>query len=236
MAKHFAGRAWTGRWPYEHRRPQEWFGKSEAQFNALRGLVPAISAQAAAIASNKDLTASGKIRAIRDWAKTNVQPQLRAARDVLEKSTAYGASKRALLAAKAPRAEPGDLAGALMRQEIRAMWRAMPVAERVAKLQVGGLDPVVALALVEAPAELSGITGEQRAMLTEAAALATDPDLADELGDLADAQQSVEAAMRAVEIALQKDAGLNSEALEEIFDRPAYSRRLADSIGELPVT
>lgn len=232
--QNFAGRTWTGGWRFEHRRTQEWFGKSEAQFNGLRSLVPAISAQVAAIAANKDLTASGKARALRDWAKSTVQPQLRAAREVLDKSTAYGAAKRAHLAAKAPRPDPSDLAGALMRQDIRALWRAMPVAERVAKLQMGGLDPVVALALVEAPAELSGITSEQRALLTESAALATDPTVAEELGDLADAQQSVEAAARAVEIALRKDAGLTNEDLDEIFERPTFARRLADAIGDLP--
>lgn len=236
MTKHFAGRTWTGAWKYENRRTQEWFGKTEVQFNGCRALVPAISTKAAELAASKDFTASGKARAMAEWAKNTVQPQIRAAREALEKSTAYGAAKRAHLAAKAPKPDPSDLAGALVRQEVRAMWRAMPVAERVAKLQVGGLDPVVALALVEAPSELSGISPEQRALLMESAALATDPSVAEELGDLAGAQQSVESAMRAVEIALQKDAGLSNEAIDDIFDRPTYAQRLAEAIGERSVT
>lgn len=228
------GRSFVGDWPASavQRRTMAPYGPLEGRFLGLRDLVGAISAKAIEISNNDDLTANGKAKALREWALSVVRAKVTEVREELGKADAYAAAKRAKLGA-GPTADKTDAAGALIRQELRKYARDLSPSERAAMFAMGNLDPQLALAIVEAPAVLSGCTEKQRAMLVETAVLASDPAVAEELRVLADAEQSIQRALGAVERTL-KEAGVDSSALDEVFDRPTTADRMAEILGSLP--
>jgi hypothetical protein len=180
---------YVGGWPLVHRRTQEWFGKQERSHIDAIALIEAISLKANEVKKSRDLTDSGKRKALRDWVKSTVVPKLKAIESTRQSANNYGANKRAGLTV-----QPGDrtdVVAALLRQELRAYLRASPIAERAALLAMPEVDPNIAIAVMEAPIELSGVSADQRQRMEQRAVLAANPETGRELLDLDQASACV---------------------------------------------
>jgi hypothetical protein len=92
-----------------------------------------------------------------------------------------------------------DLVSAMLRAEMRDFMRSKPQAERDAYIRenADNLDPQMALAVMEVPAELSGISIVQRDALIERALEAQHGDALKEVQEL---ERSIELAERAVQL------------------------------------
>ena len=124
-------------------------------------------------------------------------PVLYRGRQVVEAAKREVADKRSQI--KLQPADPSDLAGALRRAELRDFLRSKPQADRDQYLRENAdrLDPQMALAMMEMPAEVSGISPLQHSALLERALEATHGEALKEVQEL---ERAIELAEKAVEL------------------------------------
>jgi hypothetical protein len=99
------------------------------------------------------------------------------------------------------------------------------------------IDPVAAAAIMEAPAVLSGVTDVQRERLTKKAMTSLHPEEAAEIGQMGEAIEAVERAMRAAEKEIAGALSLTSRDWTEFLDKstpgdaePPRLKRYGDEI------
>ncbi|MER9167688.1 hypothetical protein NKI12_09935 [Mesorhizobium australicum] len=111
--------------------------------------------RSAIIKKDVALTDIGRVKALRDEATKNYLPALQAAYKPIADAMAHARKARQAFSIPAP--DPSNIAGALERQEIRAMLKTMAPSERL-KLLIGkAVDERIADAVLTAPAALSGL-------------------------------------------------------------------------------
>ena len=165
---------------------------------ALNAVDQAESRKASALRSGK-YTPEGAKADVLQFAAEQLAPPLRRARMVVDAAKHEAAEKRAQI--KLP--DKADLVSAMMRAELRDYVRTMPRAERDTFLAQNAetLDPQMALALMEMPAAVSGISQLQRDALVDRA---LEAQFGDEMRELQELERGIELASRATELAREE--------------------------------
>lgn len=173
-------------------------------------------AKRAELKANQELTDIGKQRAALDFAFSAVMPDNLKARRTLRKAEMEVASKRAKL--QQPKSDPGDLAAALRRQELRGIMRSLDDKGRDEFLRknglLTGLNPELRQALVEMPPSVSGISQQKHDEFMREATEALN----------GEALQEIQTLERAIEIAASAlEEGKSEIQREAIAVDPAYA-------------
>lgn len=189
----------------------QWAGREEPIFGTLRDAYDRALGAAAGFEAKRDevkksdkLTPKGIADELSNFARREVIPALAAATKVAIPAAKREIDKRRdLLVTEGP--DKSDLVGALLRQEMRTYLRSLSTNERLAMLR--DPDPVIALAVIEAPAPLSGVTQETHGSLVEKAIEALHP------GELA-AVTAIEKATETTERATGATKSVVAKALQ----------------------
>ncbi|MDH4981243.1 hypothetical protein [Hyphomicrobium sp. D-2] len=166
--------------------------------------------------SNEHLTDTGRKFELEKWARASALGPLAKARKL-----AIPAAKREIeartnrLHVEGP--DKSDLAGAVMRGEIRTWLRGLPAKGRSAVLDADA-DPLIALAIVEGPAALSGVSPSRHARLVEKAIDALHPGEREEVAELQKAVETVERMVSAAEVSMQSEFALTTRAFQSWLD------------------
>lgn len=165
---------------------------------------------------NDHLTPEGRKFELEKWARASAIPSIAKARKL-----ALPAAKRELearvnrLHVEGP--DKSDLAGAVLRGEIRSWLRGMSQKERAAVL-AGDVDPLIALAIVEAPPALSGVIPARHQRLVEQAVEALHPGERAEVSDLQKAVETVERMIGAAEASMRQTFTMTPRAFQQWID------------------
>jgi len=197
--------------------------------HALREIAKTTEQKALEIGQDRDFSDSGRRNQIRQWFIDNGVPVLRQAKDAID--AADQASEGVISAMRNTEPDKTDLAGALLRQEIRAQFRAMDPARRTALVSGAEvLEPIIALAIMEAPAALSGVTPEQKARLTTASRTALNPDEARKIERIDTAKDALAWTMDVAVRAMTRSAQVTAYEIDEMLARPTLGQRLASMV------
>lgn len=135
-----------------------------------------------------------------------------------------------------------DVAGAMLRAELRTWLRGLSDAQRN-KLMLQGemaqadMDPRIALAVVEDPSALSGVTPAQHQRLADRALAALHPEGAARLAEIDVAAEAVSDAYGAARLTIESATGCGPGTIDEAAGAPSLGERLrarlaADGITE----
>jgi len=127
-------------------------------------------------------------------------------------------------------ANPGDIVGALRRREMREFLKAMPIKDRNAYISKNreNMDPDMALAIVEMPAEFSGVLESDRNQLIDSALQAQHGEAMTQLVELERAIEVTESAVEAGRDEARQETGLGPHEFDERaapFERKAVGPR-----------
>lgn len=194
----------------------EWNGRMELarlgrEVPKVVRLLNEIPAKRVELAKDGKLTAKGLDEAARDYYAAHVVPDLRRTVWETEKTVTEVATRRARLFQI--EYDKADIAGALLRQEMRAQLRSMSEGERANAIIS---DPLLRAAACEGPAMLSGFTEDARAELKRRILLEAHPQQAAQLDEAEEAVAVANAAINMAAAALQTAAGFdgNESAFE----------------------
>lgn len=203
--KMMVGKRFVGAWEWD--RTGGAFGRLYETYDAALRTLANFKAKQAELAGSRLLTKEGKTADLRTWVAGNAIPVLAKARKVtLSAVQREVEERRAKLAFDGP--DKADVAGALLRQEIRAHIRAMDPAKRTATLMADDVSPDVAMAVMEAPAELSGVTRELRESLRDKAIEAAHPGETAAVRQIETALETTDRAVSAAEVEMATALGL----------------------------
>jgi hypothetical protein len=177
-------------------------------FSGFGGYRTAWLVRERAAAASGQFTETGLLEDAKKFALTKLAPALHRGRQEIAGAKREAQAKRAKLTLQPP--NPTDLVGALRRQEVRSWLRSLPAQERRDYVagHIDRLDPEVALAIVEAPAELSGVLGADRNVLVDRALQAQHGDALVEVLALERAVEIAEHAVETVRAEIARDVGV----------------------------
>jgi hypothetical protein len=142
-------------------------------------------------------------------------PSLHRARQTIKNAKAELAELRAKV--KPPALDKTDLVSAMLRAEMRDWFRSKPQSERDRlTADPTKIDPDLARAVMEMPAELTGVSEMHRNALIERAVEAEHGNTIAEIHDL---ERGIELAERAVEVSrdeIRKDTGLDQNTFDNL--------------------
>lgn len=187
----------------------EWTGRTDlvrlhAAFNEAVHYIEAVPEYRADLAKPGDLSAKGLNQAMRNKAAEKIVPALRRASWEAEKAANAIKAERRKLAV--PASDKSDLAGALLRQEVRSFLRAANQGDRI-KLIMS--DPVFLQAAMEGPAALSGLTDELRADLESRMIDRAHGAAVDAMESVMEAVNVTQAAVEVASSTLQQECGFD---------------------------
>lgn len=165
----------------------------------------------AEVAQPGTLSAKGIADAVRSRAAEKVVPELRRAAWEVEKAGNDLTNQRLRLAV--PKPDKADVAGAVLRSEIRTFLRGMSQGERVGAVMT---DPEFLVAAFEGPAALSGLTNDLRAELEERMIQQQHGDAVALMDDAREAIALTDAAIGVALVALRNATGF--EGKDAAFD------------------
>lgn len=146
-------------WQKYRTRPP--FGPLEGTLLKLADTTRAALAKAQEIDRSPSFTAAGRREAKRAYAATVIAPMIKAAVAQLDAADEESARIRAKMTG--PAIDRSDQYSAGLRREAREFLRSLPDGQRTAMLLIPDqLDPLYASAIMEAPAEWSGVSHEQK--------------------------------------------------------------------------
>jgi hypothetical protein len=198
--------------------------------HALLTALEASQGELQQLAENTHFTPEGRQAQMQAWFRANALTALKEARQ-----SAQGAERQiAELRSQMMRAsvDKGDLAAAMVRSEIRTWLRGLEPAKKVAMFAMGDLDPAVAEAILEAPAELSGVTMQQRARLEANLVEARNPAEVTQITQMEDLLAALASADDVAVEMLGKDAGLAKHEVAELLGAPTLAERHAARAAE----
>jgi hypothetical protein len=200
---------------------------------AYRGLnvaAEAIVARQAELADDPNFTKAGKKAQLQAWVRDHGVPALKKAREAVAAAEASARTIQANLSRST--VDKTDVAGAMIRSEVRARLQKMDDATRVAMLQAPGLDPTTAAAILEAPPWLSGVTADQHSRIMAAQLAVANPEAVESITGIEEAADAVAGAHRATMRVIMAETGLLPFELEQALDAPTLSQRLAEQLAE----
>ncbi|MCC7253185.1 hypothetical protein [Hyphomicrobium sp.] len=206
------------------------FAKLRESYDAALKVASEFAAKRGALARDKRLTADGQVDELMRWTKANALGAIAKGRKVAVQAARKEIDqRREKLQLEGP--DKTDLAGVMMRQEIRTWLRGLSIDER-SKLLGTDVDPLIALAVVEAPAPLSGVNEFTHDRLVNRAIDALHPGERDEIAELEQAVETVERAIGAARSGIVAGLRLSNREFERMLEgaplegmEPVYLKR-----------
>lgn len=189
----------------------EWSSRSdlrplEAAFRRAVHFAESLPAYRSEVAEPGTLSPKGVSDAVRTLAAEKVVPDLRRAAWEVEKTGNGLINERRRLAVQKP--DKADVAGAILRSEIRVFLRGMSQGDRISAVMT---DPEFLVAAFEGPAALSGFTNEVRAELEERLIRERHGDAVALMEDAREAISMTEAAINVALDVLRTETGFEGE-------------------------
>lgn len=153
-AVHIAGQL-RGRWNENWNPEADRFKKQHYAFARALRLVEDVDAKSTEMAKDRKYSAEGRTQIMRDWLAANVVKQVRQASSYA--LMAREELKLELASLNTFRATPGDIVGAIRRNEIRTWLRSLDVGAVLQVLSAKDTPSEVYDALFDSPTPLSGI-------------------------------------------------------------------------------
>jgi hypothetical protein len=167
-----------------------------------------LEAHRAEAAKSGQFTEAGLTENAKKFALTQLAPALHRGRLEIAAAKKEAAELRNKLTLQPP--DKTDLVGVMRRQEIRAWLRSLPDQKR--RDYIAGnlehLSPEMALAIIEAPAELSGVLGADRQVLVDTALRAQHGDAITVVVELERAIKIASHAVETVRTEIARDVGV----------------------------
>jgi hypothetical protein len=182
-------------WEFEP-KPNTTLAKLEAAYMAGVEAVDRVEARARANATNGKFTPEGVKDDVLRFALNDIVPELHRARTTIKKAKAEVAERRSKLTLAQP--DKSDAAGAILRMQIRQKIEGMKTSEQNRYFDSYGdnLPSEVAQAILEMPAEFSGVPASLRNQVLHRALEAQH---GPEFAEIAEIEQGIEAAENWVE-------------------------------------
>lgn len=214
---------YVGDWAWAERKESAFQSLRTAYDDALNVAKSALSKHDE-LKQSKELTPSGVKAEAQRWMARGGAGGLVAAKIRIANVRQEVETRRANLQKQGP--DKTDVAGALMRQEIRTHLRSLDAAARVAMLQSDNVAPEVALAVIEAPSVLSGVSDNLRNGLINQSMEALNPGEVEILAELESALEAAQNAVRAANHEVKSATGLADYEVDKLLEgvRPEPSR------------
>jgi hypothetical protein len=184
--------------------------------SAIFDLADNVASRSAALAKDSRFTAEGRVAEISEALRTSIEPKLRELQQPIVRQMQEIERRTRALSLPAP--DPANTAAALERQEIRAMLRAMPLAER-SDLVFKTKDERIIEAVLCAPCELSGLPADRFEVLINRTREAMHPD---EVAAIEELQADLEEVRMCISVAtgdMQRDSGIAEDRFAKLMGR-----------------
>jgi hypothetical protein len=238
------------RWKPEHEK-HGIVAAMRPHFHRALDIREQLQAKKAALATDNHLSEHGRRQVLRDFAATDAARTVARATRALSKAQDKVREQRMALTPAVK--DKGNVANALLRQEIRASLRGKTPGQLATLLFDPSADPLMIEAAFEAPLFLTGLTAEMKDHLLEAVVARTKGPQVEALAQTAESLETVAAAVRVATDTLQEAAGCETPAAFEAWlskaapldqaelaaEKVAYAKLEADLIalnaGNLPL-
>ena len=188
------GNHYVGAWRWDGQEEPA-FGRLRQTYDNLLKAVAGLKEKQAEISKSENLTPKGQALELRKWATAQaLVPIAQAERVSLPVARRDVETRRRNLTTDT--VDKTDVASAVLRQEIRAHIRSMNADERLRFLKKP--EEIVAQAVIEAPAYLTGVSKRMRSDIIEAAIEAAHPGELAAIKELEKALETTERALNAV--------------------------------------
>jgi hypothetical protein len=202
-------------------------------YSALMDLTDAGIARASELKGDPAYTPIGRRQQMAEWFKANAVPKVKAARNALAINEREIEATRAKMTGAA--IDKTDVAGAMLRSEIRSWLRGMDPAKRNAMIVTGELPQTAAIAILEAPAELSGVSRQQHGKLQESVLEVAHPAEAARIRAMEEGAQALASMERAAVLNLIEATGLGRGEIDEMTGALPLSERIRQIVeGDQP--
>ncbi len=189
------------------------WGELAAAYRALNDAADASRERSKALSRDPNFTDAGRRSQMADWYKGAGRGALAGTHKALQAAEEAIAARRGNMAAIA--IDKTDVAAAMLRSELRTWLRSMQPADRIARLTMGDLPAEAVAAILEAPAELSGVTAKQRQALEESHLTVRFPEDAAFIAEVEEAMGAIVTAYDAARHTMSKDGvGMSPESLD----------------------
>jgi hypothetical protein len=184
-------------------------------YHSALNAVDSIEARKADTLKSGKLTATGAADDALQYALSDLVPQFKKGRDTIQAAKREVASLRDKI--KLQPSDKTDVVGAIRRWEMREFLRAMPDKDRRAYVSKRreNIDPELALAISELPAEFSGVLETDRNELLDRALRAQHGEAMDQLVELERAIEVTESAVEVGRDEVRLETGLPAHAFNE---------------------
>lgn len=218
-------------WPAAQKRHSaEVFGTLARAFAEMNNAADASRAKLEALSGDPNFTQVGRQNQMREHLKAEAVPALRKGREALRAAEDAVVALRAKMTGSS--IDKADAAGAVLRSDLRRWLRDLDPAARNARVATNSLPREAVLAVLEAPAELSGFTPDQKSRLEANAIIAMHPEEAQQIAEIEEAIAAVVSAERAASLTLQADTGAGREEIEQMLGGTTLSERIKALMGE----
>jgi signal transduction histidine kinase len=200
-----------------------------AAYAAMNSATDAARERAESLSRDPNFTPTGRKSQMRAWLDAEGLAALKKGRAALAEAEREIEAARARMTGAA--IDKSDVAGAMLRSEIRTWLRNMKPAERTARMTMGDLPREAVLAIIEAPAELSGVTVAQKDRLEATAVRALHPEEADLIATIEEAAEAVASAERAATLTVGETVGVGKGDVDEMLGGPSRMDRIRQLVG-----
>jgi hypothetical protein len=189
--------------------------KLRLAYHAALDAVDAIEARKADALKSGKLTATGAADDALQYALSELVPTFKQGRNTIDAAKAEVRSLRDTIKLQQP--DKSDIVGAMHRREMREFLRGMPDKERNRYLSQRreNMDPNLALAIVEMPAEFSGVLQSDRNDLLDRALEAQHGEKMTQLRELDHAIEVAESAVETGRDEVRQEAGIDPRTFDE---------------------
>lgn len=190
----------VGTWNWDA-KPGSTLEKLQAAYLSGLDAVDKFDAKRVSLEKDVRFTPEGRRDQLLEYAAKDLAPALKQGRNAVERAKQDLAARRANL--KPPTADKSDIAGAMLRREIREWLGRMDGSKQAEFLASRGanLDPNIAMAIIEVPPEMGIVSPIQREKLIDRHMRASFGSEIDDIGD-------VEAAIKRAEASVEQSREL----------------------------
>lgn len=179
-------------------------------YSSLNDLSDSATHQLGALKNNPELTPLGRKKQAIAYVNSNATLRFRDAGAAIAAGKERIAEIRTGLSVQV---DKGDIAGAIVRAQIRDRLMTMDAPHKAAKLRAGDFDRQTLDAILEAPAFLSGVTEEQHMSAMNAVLRQRSPDAVAEIEAIGEAIDALESAVTATRTTVRDAGGLTDDEL-----------------------
>lgn len=175
-------------------------------------------AKASALKNDPNYTPVGRANQMKNWLLGDGLAPVKAARGAMKAAQAEIDATRAKMTGAA--IDKSDVAGAVLRTDLRAWFRGLDPAARTARLVMKDIPQDLKLAILEAPPELSGVSAEQKAAVERDEIEARHPDEVAKLDLISQAMLALESAERAALMTFTDEVGVSRHDIATELGEP----------------